>query len=127
MVGAREALSFNTDHPFHISDAALRLFVSSYRTDTGGLLKADVKKNLKDQNAAPDWFQLDDGHFPAEGAAHAASGELISVDLLERWFQIQLKMDLMLEGDCPKRIVRFCPTTWKVNSLPREEELFGRE
>lgn len=41
--------------------------------------------------------------------------------------QIQLKMDLMLEGYRPKRVVRFYPPTWKVNALPREEEFFGRE
>ncbi len=41
--------------------------------------------------------------------------------------QIKLKMDMMLEGYRPKRIVRFYPPTWKVNALPKEEEFFGRE
>lgn len=41
--------------------------------------------------------------------------------------QIKLKMDLMLEGYRPKRVVRFYPPTWKVNALPREEQFFGRE
>ncbi|MFN0076975.1 MAG: hypothetical protein ACKVY0_10910 [Prosthecobacter sp.] len=41
--------------------------------------------------------------------------------------QIKLKMDLMLEGYRPKRIVRFYPPTWKVNALPKEEEFFGKE
>jgi hypothetical protein len=41
--------------------------------------------------------------------------------------QITLKMDLMLEGYRPHRIVRFYPPTWKVNALPREEEFFGKE
>ena len=41
--------------------------------------------------------------------------------------QIKLKMDLMLEGYRPKRVVRFYPPTWKVNALPKEEEFFGRE
>lgn len=41
--------------------------------------------------------------------------------------QIVLKMDMLLEGYRPKRIVRFFPPTWKVNALPREEEFFGRE
>jgi hypothetical protein len=41
--------------------------------------------------------------------------------------QIKLKMDMMLEGYRPKRIVRFYPATWKVNALPKEEEFFGRE
>jgi hypothetical protein len=41
--------------------------------------------------------------------------------------QIKLKMDLMLEGYRPKRIVRFYPETWKVNALPKEEEYIGRE
>lgn len=41
--------------------------------------------------------------------------------------QIKLKMDMMLEGYRPKRVVRFFPPTWKVNALPKEEEFFGRE
>ena len=41
--------------------------------------------------------------------------------------QIKLKMDMMLEGYRPKRIVRFFPPTWKVIALPKEEEFFGRE
>ena len=41
--------------------------------------------------------------------------------------QMKLKMDMMLEGYRPKRIVRFYPATWKVNALPKEEEFFGRE
>lgn len=41
--------------------------------------------------------------------------------------QIRIKMDLMLEGYRPKRIVRFYPGTWKVIALPKEEEFFGRE
>ena len=36
--------------------------------------------------------------------------------------QIKLKMDMMLEGYRPKRIVRFFPETWKVIALPKEEE-----
>jgi hypothetical protein len=41
--------------------------------------------------------------------------------------QMKLKMDMMLEGYRPKRVVRFYPPTWKVIALPREEEFFGRE
>lgn len=41
--------------------------------------------------------------------------------------QIKLKMDLMLEGYRPNRVVRFYPPTWKVIALPKEEEYFGRE
>lgn len=41
--------------------------------------------------------------------------------------QIKLKMDLMLEGYRPKRVVRFYPPTWKVIALPKEEEYFGKE
>ena len=41
--------------------------------------------------------------------------------------QLKLKMDMMLEGYRPKRIVRFYPETWKVIALPKEEEFFGRE
>ena len=41
--------------------------------------------------------------------------------------QIKVKCCMMLEGFRPGRIVRFYPATWKVNILPREEQLFGRE
>lgn len=41
--------------------------------------------------------------------------------------QMKLKMDMMLEGFRPHRIVRFYPPTWKLISLPKEEEYFGRE
>ena len=41
--------------------------------------------------------------------------------------QLKLKMDMMLEGYRPKRIVRFYPETWKVIALPKEEEYFGKE
>jgi hypothetical protein len=41
--------------------------------------------------------------------------------------QLKLKMDMLLEGYRPKRIVRFYPETWKVIALPKEEEFFGRE
>lgn len=41
--------------------------------------------------------------------------------------EIKLKMDMMLEGYRPKRIVRLYPETWKVNALPKEEEFQGRE
>ena len=41
--------------------------------------------------------------------------------------QVKLKMDMLLEGYRPKRIVRFYPPTWKVIALPKEEEFFGRE
>jgi hypothetical protein len=41
--------------------------------------------------------------------------------------QIQVKVDMMLEGFRPRRVVRFYPATWKVIALPREEQFFGRE
>lgn len=41
--------------------------------------------------------------------------------------QIPVKVDMMLEGYRPRRIVRFYPATWKVTALPREERFFGRE
>jgi hypothetical protein len=42
-------------------------------------------------------------------------------------FQMKLQMDLMLEGYRPKRIIRFYPSSWPVNALPKEEQYFGRE
>lgn len=41
--------------------------------------------------------------------------------------QIKVKCDMMLEGYRPRRIIRFYPATWKVESLPREEKFEGRE
>jgi hypothetical protein len=41
--------------------------------------------------------------------------------------QIQVKVDMMLEGYRPKKIVRVYPGAWKVNALPKEEQYFGRE
>ncbi len=51
----------------------------------------------------------------------------ISIEPGSSGVQIKLKMDMMLEGYRPKRIIRFYPPTWKVNALPKEEEFFGRE
>ncbi|WP_131282686.1 hypothetical protein [Blastopirellula marina] len=54
------------------------------------------------------WFQLVDGEFPPDGAGHAISGELISLDHVERRFRIRVdrddtqdkgRLDLPLEGD----------------------------
>jgi hypothetical protein len=41
--------------------------------------------------------------------------------------QMKIKMDMLLEGYRPKRIVRFFPETWKVIALPKEEEFYGKE
>jgi hypothetical protein len=41
--------------------------------------------------------------------------------------QVRLKMEMMLEGYRPRRLVRFYPPTWKVIALPKEEEFSGRE
>jgi hypothetical protein len=41
--------------------------------------------------------------------------------------QVKLKVDMMLEGYRPKRVVRFYPPTWKVIALPIEEQFQGRE
>jgi hypothetical protein len=41
--------------------------------------------------------------------------------------QLTLKMEMMLEGYRPNRVVRFYPPTWKVIALPKEESFHGRE
>jgi len=41
--------------------------------------------------------------------------------------QMRVKVDMMLEGFRPRRIVRFYPPTWKVIAMPREEQFFGRD
>ncbi len=41
--------------------------------------------------------------------------------------RIRVQCDMLLEGFRPRRIVRFYAPTWKVVSLPREEQFFGRE
>lgn len=61
-----------------------------FRTDADGPVNPNEKKNSKDPNTKPDWFQLVEGQFPPEGSAHAVSGELIRVDHLERRFQIRV-------------------------------------
>ena len=64
-----------------------------FRTDADGPVKADEKKkNPKDKKPddKPEWFQLVEGQFPPEGSAHAATGELIHVEHLDRRFQIRI-------------------------------------
>lgn len=41
--------------------------------------------------------------------------------------RIKVKCCMMLEGFRPGRVVRFYPATWPVNTLPKEEQLYGRE
>ena len=62
-----------------------------FRTDADGPVRADEKKrNPKDPNAAPEWYQLVEGQFPPAGSEHAISGELIFADHLERAFRIRI-------------------------------------
>ncbi|CAN5908753.1 hypothetical protein BH11VER1_BH11VER1_09120 [soil metagenome] len=64
-----------------------------FRTDADGPVKGNEKRaNPKDRKPEdkPDWFQLVEGQFPPEGSAHAVTGELMSVDHLERRFQIRI-------------------------------------
>jgi hypothetical protein len=62
-----------------------------FRTDADGPVKADEKKrNPKDPNAPPEWYQLVEGQFPPAGSEHAISGELIFADHLERSFRIRI-------------------------------------
>lgn len=64
-----------------------------FRTDADGPVKGNEKrKALKDRKPedAPDWFQLVEGQFPPEGSAHAATGELVKVEHLDRRFQIRV-------------------------------------
>ena len=41
--------------------------------------------------------------------------------------QIKIKMDMLLEGYRPRRVVRVYPPTWKVIAVPKEESEFGRD
>jgi len=78
---------------FFLTGFLLQAEPPKFRTDADGPVNADgKKKNPKDKTAAdkPDWFQLIEGQFPPEGSAHAVSGELTSVDHLERRFQIRV-------------------------------------
>ena len=65
-----------------------------FRTDADGPVKADEKrknpKEKKKPDDKPEWYQLVEGQFPPEGSAHAASGELMHVDHLDRHFQIRV-------------------------------------
>ena len=73
--------------------AVVRADAPKFRTDADGPVKADEKKrNPKDKNAGdkPEWYLPVEGQFPPEGSAHAISGELMSVDHLERRFDIRV-------------------------------------
>ncbi|MEX1075788.1 MAG: hypothetical protein WED27_04990, partial [Pirellulales bacterium] len=41
--------------------------------------------------------------------------------------RISVKCCMLLEGFRPGHVVRFFPATWPVNTLPKEEQLYGRE
>lgn len=41
--------------------------------------------------------------------------------------QIELQCDMLLEGYRPGKIVRFFPSSWKLDPPPKEEQFFGRE
>ena len=41
--------------------------------------------------------------------------------------RIKVKCCMLLEGFRPGHVVRFFPATWPVNTLPKEEQFFGRE
>lgn len=51
----------------------------------------------------------------------------IAVEPGSSGLEITLKMEMLLEGYRPTRIVRLYPATWPVIALPREEQFFGRE
>ena len=59
------------------------------------LTAADAPKFRTDDGADKTlpWFQLVDGKFPPTNSAHAISGELISVDHLERRFHLRVDRD----------------------------------
>ena len=59
------------------------------------LTAADAPKFRTDDGADKTlpWFQLVDGKFPPANSAHAISGELISVDHLERRFHLRVDRD----------------------------------
>ena len=64
-----------------------------FRTDADGPVTPDDKRKAqkgKEQEKKPEWFQLAPGEFPPEGSEHRISGELISVDHLERAFRIRI-------------------------------------
>jgi hypothetical protein len=79
---------------FAVSFASLHADEQSrFRTDADGPVTDEPKKaKAKDKqlNQPPEWFRLVDGQFPPEGSAHAVSGELISVDHLERRFAVRV-------------------------------------
>jgi hypothetical protein len=61
-----------------------------FRTDADGPVRANAEKTPKGKDGPPDWYQPVEGQFPPEGSAHAVSGELITVDHLERHFDIRV-------------------------------------
>ena len=65
-------------------------------------------------------------HLPVIGS-YLKAVKQIPIEPGSSGWQITLKMDLLLEGYRPKRVVRLYPAAWKVIALPREEQFFGRE
>jgi hypothetical protein len=65
----------------------------AFRTDADGPVTADDKRKVqkgKETEKRPDWLQLSPGEFPPPGSEHRISGELISIDHLERAFRIRI-------------------------------------
>ncbi len=64
-------------------------------TIAAGLGAQEPRKFRTDDNPNETlpWFQLVDGEFPPENSGHRISGELISVDHVERKFQIRVDRD----------------------------------
>ena len=73
-----------------LSGATLHADAPKFRTDAGGPVKADEKRDAKKKSDKPEWYQLVEGQFPPDGSAHAISGELMQMDHLERRFQIRV-------------------------------------
>lgn len=141
-------------HRAHTRERGLAGFVSAVEDDPqfvtvtffGGVdPKLFEELTLKDPNAKP---PADGTPPPAEpiGRLAVARESLMSYDpindskrgaVLEvktvaaepgsSGVQVKLKMDMMLEGYRPNRVVRFYPATWKVIALPQEEQFHGRE
>jgi hypothetical protein len=70
--------------------AGLHAELAKFRVDSDGPVLANEDIKARAKAGLPDWYRLAEGQFPPEGSAHAISGELMSLDQLERHFQIRV-------------------------------------
>jgi hypothetical protein len=96
-------------------------------------LYADFKKGVIGQMAVSDanlkhfegW--VSHSHMAIRGPMLDVTKQDKEVSICNSGIQIKMKVDLVLEGFRPKRIVRIRPLNWPDDAVPREEYTGGRK